>query len=427
VSIRGASSTLQFVSRTRLLAVAAAGILVVAACSDDDAAPVTTPEAAPTTTPAPAVDADGVLTIGVLLPSTDTVFGTPLVEAATLAVDRINAAGGVLGRPVEVVVADEGTTTATTTESIQSLLENDVDAIVGPASSTTALGTLSQIVASGTVACSPTASAIALDGFPDDDLFFRTIPSDSLQARAIGEAAIETGAVRASIVHVDDGYGRALADAVTDTLIDGAMAVGDTLPITDGDDDYSDEARRLLESGANVAILLAGEDVGTRFLTALDRLDNRALATVIVNDALRSPVEAARIASLTASLRDRIVGLGPQAESDDAASPFDPPGPFATNAYDCVNLIALATVRAESDAPRNIAEQISSVSSSGSPCASFGDCVAAIDQGLQVDYDGPTGLVEISARSGDPSRAVFDRFQFDETGQDRLERKVIVG
>ena len=41
-----------------------------------------------------------------------------------------------------------------------------------------ALGTLDDIVSSGTLSCSPTASALALDEFPDDGLFFRTGPSE---------------------------------------------------------------------------------------------------------------------------------------------------------------------------------------------------------------------------------------------------------
>ena len=45
-----------------------------------------------------------------------------------------------------------------------------------------------------------------VDGFADDGLFFRTVPSDSLQARAIAEAADQTGAVNATIAFVDDAW-----------------------------------------------------------------------------------------------------------------------------------------------------------------------------------------------------------------------------
>ena len=153
----------------------------------------------------------------------------------------------------------------------------------------------------------------------------------------------------------------------------------------------------------------------------------RGLASVVVNDALRNPTMPQRVAELDPSFRNKIVGLAAQAESEDPAQPFDPPGLFAANAYDCVNLIALAAVRSDSDSPREISSQMASVSSSGSVCRSFVECAGSIQAGLQVDYDGPAGLTDISARGGDPSRAVFDRFVYGPDGRDSVQGTVIVG
>ena len=410
----------------RLLAATLAGGLAFAACSGDDGAAPTTSVAATTTTVPPTEVGDGRLVIGILLPTGDTTVGEPMVAAAEVAVEQINAAGGVLGVPVRAIVADEGATTATATASIQSLVARDVDAIVGPGSSVIALSSLDEIVASGTVACSPTASALALDGFPDNDLFFRTVPSDSLQAQAIAEAADQTGALQATIVHVDDAYGRSLATSVAQAMAGGAISVGDTIAFSGRDDDLGDEAQQLLASGSPVAIVLADDDDGTRFLETLGEFDTGGLATVVVNDAMRGTSSPQRIAGLDPEFRDRIVGLAPQAASSDPATPFDPPGLFAANAYDCVNLIALAAVAAGSDAAVDIAGQIPLVSSSGSVCRTFAACDEAIESGLVIDYNGPSGLTEL-ARSGDPLRAVFDRFRYGPDGEDTLERTVLVG
>lgn len=408
----------------RLLAVAMAGGL--AACSSGGEAVTSTSIAATTTTMAPQAVGDGRLVVGILLPTGDTLLGAPMVSAAELAIEKINADGGVLGRPVRSVVADEGSTTGSATAAIQSLLDDDVDVIVGPGSSVIALSTLGEIVSSGTLSCSPTASALALDGFPDRGLFFRTVPSDSLQARAIAEVADQTGALQAVIVHVDDAYGRDFADSVKASMVGGAISVADTITFSGRDDDLTDEARQVLASGASVAIVLAGDDDGTRFVETLGEFDTSALAKVVVNDAFRHPATPQRMANLDPDLRSKIVGLAPQAESSNPDAPFEPAGLFATNAYDCVNLIALAAVRAESDAPADIAVQIPLVSSSGSVCRTFVDCVTAIDAGLQVDYNGPSGLTEIS-RSGDPSRAVFDRFGYDADGEDVFESTITIG
>ena len=409
-----------------LIVVALAAGLGAAGCSSGGEAVTTTSVAATTTTIAPHADSDGRLVIGILLPTGDTVIGDPMVSAAELAVERINSAGGVRGVPVRSAVADEGSTMGSATIAIQSLLARGVDAIVGPGSSTIALSTLDEIVSSGTLTCSPTASALALDGFPDAGLFFRTVPSDSLQARAIADVADQTGALQATIVHVDDSYGRDFADSVEAAIANGSISVAETITFSARDVDLTDEARQLVDSGAQVAIVLAGDDDGTRFLETLGELDTSALATVVVNDAMRNPLTPQRVAGLDSDLRDKIVGLAPQAESADPTAPFDPPGLFAANAFDCVNLIALAAVRADSDAPSDIADEIALLSSGGSVCRTFGDCVTAIDAGLQVDYNGPSGLTEI-ARTGDPSRAIFDRFVYDSSGEATFDRSVIVG
>jgi branched-chain amino acid transport system substrate-binding protein len=409
-----------------LIAVALVGGLGLAACTSGGEAVTTTTIAATTTTIAPQAVGDGRLTIGVLLPTSDTAIGAPMVSAAESAIERINAADGVLGLPVRLVVADEGSTSASATSAIQSLVTDDVDAIVGPGSSNIALSTLDEIVSAGKLACSPTASALALDGFPDKGLFFRTIPSDSLQARAIAEVADQTGELNATIVYVDDAYGRAFADSVEASMTGSVISVRTTIPFSGRDDDLTDEARQLIDSGSQVAIVLAGDDDGTRFLETLGQLDTGAITTIVVNDAMRNPAKPQRIASLDAALRSKIVGIAPQAESEMADVPFDPPGLFATNAYDCVNLIALAAVRAGSDAPLDIAEQMPSVSASGSECRTFADCVGAIGEGLQIDYNGPSGLTELG-RTGDTTRAVFDRFVYGVDGEDTFDRTLTVG
>jgi branched-chain amino acid transport system substrate-binding protein len=402
--------------------------VVPAACSSDGGSAVDDTIVETTTTTIPTeVVGDGTLVIGALLPLSDTLLGEPMANAVATAVDRINAAGGVLGERVRLEVADEGSSTATATESIQTLLERDVDAVIGPASSLVALSTLDELVSAGKVVCSPTASALALDGFPDDDLFFRTVPSDSLQARAIAGAADQTGAQRVMIVFVDDAYGRPFAEAVETALADEAIVAVDRVPVAAGDDDLADAAAGVADSDTQVLVLLANGEDGTRLLEALNDVDTSGLATIIVNDALRNPTSPQRIQGLDPELRRKIVGLAPQAGSNDPTAPFDPPGPYAANAFDCANLIALGAVRADSDAPRDIARQLAQVSVSGSACSTFADCVTTIESGLQIDYNGPSGVTDLLARTGDPSRAVFDRFIFGDTGGDEVQRTVIVG
>ncbi|RLE26259.1 MAG: amino acid ABC transporter substrate-binding protein, partial [Actinobacteria bacterium] len=220
--------------RRRALPASIAALLILAACSGgDDSTPETTVLPTTTTIEPPPVG-DGNLLIGILLPTSETLIGEPTVAGAEDAIEQINDAGGVLGQPVRTVIADEGSTSTSATAAIQQLLELDVDAIIGPASSLITLATLDDIVSSGTLACSPTASALALDDYPDDGLFFRTIPSDSLQAKAIADVAALTGVQRVSIVYADDAYGQGLAKAVEAALVERPISIVDTIPFSSG-------------------------------------------------------------------------------------------------------------------------------------------------------------------------------------------------
>ncbi len=410
--------------RTRSIALTVAALATfAAACTGGDASPPETTIVATTTTLPPRVD-DGRLRIGLLLPTTDTLLGEGLVAAAELAIERINAAGGVFDRPVEVEIADEGTTSAATSAAIESLLAADVDAIVGPASSLTALNNLSEIVDAGFLSCSPTATSLTLDEFPDDLLFFRTIPSDSLQAEAIAQVVEETGARSAAIAAVDDAYGQPFAVAVEERLRARGITVITSVQFRPDDEDLVAKADVLASSEARAAVLLASDADALSFLEAMGP-EFASIDDIVVNDALRNSASATRIGALAESLRERIVGVAPQAISGDPEDETNTFAPYAVNAFDCVNLIALAAVQGASDAPRIIKTQMQSVSSGGRLCRTFESCVARLDEGLQINYNGPSGITELLQR-GDPRRARFELFSFDETGRDLTEQTIVV-
>ncbi len=416
--------------RTRLgqrsIALALSVTVAAAACSSgSDADPDQT--ALTTSSTAPSVPtSDRQLTIGVMLPPAASLLREPIRNGVDAAVDQINANGGVFNRRVRTFTSEEGDTAASGATAVQSLSERNADAIIGPASSTIAASTITGIVSKGMVACSPTASALSLDELPNRDLFFRTVPSDSMQASAIAQVAEDTGVPSAVVAYVDDGYGRPLSMAVADALAAVSIEVADSIPFpsTEADEggvDLVDSVQRVIDSQARVLILLAASNDGIQFLEALSDADVPRISDIIVNDALRSPESVQRLAALPETTRENIRGVAPQSESSDLNTPFTPAGPFATQAFDCVTLIALAASIADSDVGADIAGFIPSVSADGRPCDSFVECSEARLDAPQIDYDGPSGLTEIGS-SGDPSLARFNVFSFDEEGNDQFAR-----
>lgn len=379
---------------------------------DDDVLTPTT-SVATTTTTVVEREADGRLVIGAYLPQTGpgASLGNPMISAIREAVAHINTEGGVLGNDVELLVQDEGAPSGPS-----ALLDEGVDAIIGPASSRNALSQLASIVQpnTGVVTCSPTASALALDGFPDNGFFFRTVPSDSLQMVAIARRAERTGVPSVAIAYLDDPYGRGLRDALLGEIERGRQDLTAAVAFGADQEDLADPVALLLEDDPGVVIVLGDADDGGRMLSALDAATPDDLTQVIVNDAIRT---AASIQQLSPGFRSRLTGIAPL-----AATELN--GFFAAHAVDCVNLIALAAIEAESDAPDDMSTWMAPASGGGRQCTTFEDCVALIEQGLQIDYNGLSGPIELSSTTGDPTRASFVEFGFDADGTE-IDRRVV--
>jgi branched-chain amino acid transport system substrate-binding protein len=394
-------------------------VAAVVACNGDDDGATTTTQTIVTTTSSPARPDDGVLVLGVLLPTTGpgaTLFGEGMIEAVQLAVDEINAAGGVNGADVGLIGADEGATAASAAIGFDVLITGGVDAIVGPASSIVALGDLDAPVSAGVLTCSPTATALALDNYPDNGLFFRTVPSDSLQMVAIARVAERTGSTSIAIGYLDDSYGRGLAEALRSAVGTSGLAVLAEVAFSGDDEDLGEEAAALLENSPSVVAILGDAGDGTRLLDAVAQATAGAdPPTIVVNDALRDAQTQQVIQGLPRQVREQIRGVAPLAVTPNDLQLNEL---YAANAYDCVNLIALASIQAGSQVPASIAAQMASVSAGGSQCRSFADCSDRLGRGLQIDYEGPSGNTELSTRTGDPARARFEEFEFDQDGRE---------
>lgn len=387
--------------------------MTTSACTGDGSADTTTTlPSAVTTTTAPPRDNDGVLKIGIFLPRTGpgAGLGEPMFAAIENAIDDINANGGVLGNDVEFTSLDEGVGTGPS-----ALLTEGVDAIVGPASSTVAMSQLSPVVQSdtGVVTCSPMATALLLDDYPDNGFFFRTAPSDSLQMAAIARRAREQGVQSVAVAFLDDPYGRGLVDAFTDEINARNGTIAAEVGFSGDDDDLSDVVADLLAEEPGVIVVLGDADDGGRLLAALDADPaSTGVRRFLVNDSIRTATST--IQNLSAEFRTRLTGIAPRATT---VREDGPAGFFTAHAVDCVNLIALAAISAGSDDPDLMRVRMAPVSSGGRACRDFQSCATLLtDEDLDINYEGLSGAVELSNSAGDPSRGEFEAFGFGEDG-----------
>ena len=152
--------------------------------------------------------------IGVISPNTGALaaYGTGIVMGADLAVEEINAAGGILGREVQLIKTDDQSDPTECLNSFNSLVAKGIGLIVGSATS----GCTSAITdaANEEEVCilSPTATADSIT--TEDDFIFRACYADSFQGAIAAAYAKQAGFDRVGIVYcAADVYSKGLFDS----------------------------------------------------------------------------------------------------------------------------------------------------------------------------------------------------------------------
>lgn len=403
-------------------------VLLVSACTDSPAAPTPEPITVDTTEAVSQVGVDDVLRVGVVLPLTGegSELGISMAAAIELAISEIDLAGGVKSNQVDVEVVDETTLHNAATPMLAELFDGDIDAMIGPASSVVAARLLPIAVDARVLTCSPTASAMSLDDFPDaDSLFIRTIPSDSLQAKALARQIDGTGATRVVLVYIDDNFGRPFAEIVRDELIALGAVVADFVAFDPADTDFVDEARAIAADEPVAVGVIGDRDAGPRLVQALfGELDDGV--EIRINDAMRVPATVSAYRRLAEDALVRLQGVSPRSGIVDplVAARFGDVGPvrryFAANAYDCMNVIALAANASNVIDGESMADQIADVTTGGTSCVSFTACFDQLQAQRSIDYDGPNAELDLGS-DGDPISGVFDTFSFDSEGVDQTD------
>ncbi len=144
-----------------------------------------------------------VIKIGTIQPISGVIaeYGIGTRDAALLAVEEINAAGGVLGRQVELVVEDDQADPTLTANAFTKLVEQDkVVAIMGALTSKCSLAITGMAVQQNIPMISPTSTndTVTLAG----DYVFRACYTDSFQGNVVANYATETlGAKKAAILY----------------------------------------------------------------------------------------------------------------------------------------------------------------------------------------------------------------------------------
>jgi branched-chain amino acid transport system substrate-binding protein len=165
--------------------------------------------------------------------------GTDIVNGAKLAAARINAAGGVLGKQIELVPEDDACDAQTAVQAAQKLVDAGVVAVAGGYCSSAALPELTTFHRAGIpyvldASTNPKLTEMGYDGV------FRTIGRDDEQGPfAASFIKNSLHAKRAAVINDNTTYAKGLADNTVEALKKDGVDVVYNDAITPGQMDYS--------------------------------------------------------------------------------------------------------------------------------------------------------------------------------------------
>jgi neutral amino acid transport system substrate-binding protein len=167
------------------------------------------------------------IVIGAVVPSTGNLasYGPVLSQAAQLAVEQVNAAGGVLSRDLQLKLIDDGSDPVRSAEAIRTLKAEGAVAVVGMVASSSALSacpvaTELQIPLVVSTAATPAYGQL----HAQNPYCFRTRANSLHEAKLVAKRLKELGKTKVGLMNIDNGYGNGFNAAFTPAYAESAGA-----------------------------------------------------------------------------------------------------------------------------------------------------------------------------------------------------------
>lgn len=209
-------------------------------------------------------------------------YGLPTLKAAQLVVKEVNAKGGILGRQVELLSEDDVCKPEVAVNIAAKLVSEHVVAVIGHICSGATKAAVGIYKAAGVITISPSATNPDLTNgqYPN---FFRTIASDSAQARREVDFAINVlHAKRIAVVHDKGDYGKGLAEFAKDFVEKSGRAKLVLFEgVTPGAVDYSAIVQKIRRERADVLIFGGYHPEASKIVTQMRR---KRMKTFFVSD-----------------------------------------------------------------------------------------------------------------------------------------------
>jgi branched-chain amino acid transport system substrate-binding protein len=183
------------------------------------------------------------------------VYGEGFQQAMLLALEEVNAAGGIKGKPMKILYEDNNSTAKDSVSAIQKLITvHKLPVIFGPAASSNFLAVcpIAQENKTILIAAQSAAAEISKAG----DYVFRVFPSDELQGKGASDLAVSLGYKEVVLTYINNDWGVGLGNVFKQEFLKTGGKILDEFTHDEGKTDYRSEILRVKKHSTKAAVNL---------------------------------------------------------------------------------------------------------------------------------------------------------------------------
>jgi branched-chain amino acid transport system substrate-binding protein len=330
----------------------------------------------------------------------------PIVAGAQLAFDQVNAQGGLLGGQIVSITGDSACDPSVAGPAADKLVNSDqVTGMVGAFCTGATIGAHTTAGLPGNVVqISPSASAPALTTLEDNDLVFRTTPSDAFQGVKLADLLTSKGVTDVALTYVNNDYGKGLADVFAARFAENGGTVSVNVSHEDGKADYRAELGQLAAGGSQNLVVIAY--ISGSGLTILQQANEAGNFTTyfggdgMIGDALAGANVPNFVATRAGAYAGESADIFTKLATD---AGLDPSATYAPQAYDAGFLLALAVQKNGNAGREGLSAALREVASAPGEKILPGEWTKAaelIAAGTDIDYEGAGGPLDFD-QAGD--------------------------
>jgi len=350
--------------------------------------------------------------------------------AVKMGADEINNKGGLeingVNRKFELIFKDSEGSPEEGINIINEFIEKDINIIIGPTTSAVAVDMAELCIENNILMMTYSATVPEISNLEDEDLIWRTCPSDAFSGRIMAQYSIDSlQYMNGAILYRNDNFGLSMANIIQERFeLLGGTIVGKSYYPTSGVDlsnyNYDEALSILLEDEPQIIFAAVFEEEIGKITQDLwysnEYQDYDTKPTLFLTEGA-FPKEL--LSNGQPEILETVLGISSSITNTENYNTYKnnyfkkygfDPATYSEHAYDALYSIAYAIQKAQSANPEDIKGKLRNISKDTSPnqediiinVNEFDKAIVLLNSNVEINYNGASGRIDFD-QNGDPS------------------------